>query len=72
MTDKVDPIEILLERRQEIETSSTHTRSIIADGEHRAKVGRENLITETNQLNALDAALAKLGYYAAVEKDKKK
>lgn len=67
MSDKTNPIDILLERRRELMISMDLTRSAIVNSELRAAEARAILSTETGQLAALDMALTKLGY---VDKEK--
>lgn len=68
MTDKVDPVEVLVERRQEMISGSSATKNLIAAHEQQIEAFRRQLAIETAQIVAVDAALAKLGY---IDEDKK-
>lgn len=69
MTDKVDPIEILLEKRIEIQRSIEATKTQIGGLKARVKEAEVNLATSTAQLVVIDAALTKLGHL--IEEPKK-
>jgi hypothetical protein len=62
MTDKVDPVEVLIERRQEMMNGSNATKNLIAAHEQQIEAFRLQLAIETAQIVAINAALSKLGY----------
>jgi hypothetical protein len=71
MSDKVDPVEILLEKREDIKTSIGYAKSNIAGKEVALKNHKVELDTYTAQLVVIDAALTKLGYLIEEESKKK-
>lgn len=62
MTDKTDPIEVLLERRDSIKKDLTSSSVHMSDAQSRMKRAIEESLLYTTQIATINEALAKLGY----------
>lgn len=62
MSDKTNPIDILLERRSAIEVDLKTSKVQISDAAARTKRAIEESLLYTTQIATINEALAKLGY----------